>query len=155
MRTVKLWGNDDPLFPGTNISQDANRRFVASGVKREHWSSAGPIREIFREAFASAGLQYFNPHSLRKTLARLGGTVCQSAEEYKAWSQNLGHEGVLTTFLSYGQVESRRQGEIIRSLANSQRSRLPDADQIAGALMRMTQRAVGSDRAQDASGCTT
>ena len=117
--TVKLWGNDDPLFPSTSIRQDDNRRFAPCGVKREHWSSAGPIREIFREAFTVAGLPYFNPHSFRKTLARLGGTLCRTAEEYKAWSQNLGHEGVLTTFLSYGKVESERQGEIIRSLGDS------------------------------------
>ncbi len=33
--------------------------------------------------------------------------------------QNLGHDKVLTTFLSYGQVESPRQGEIIRELAKA------------------------------------
>src|SRR5262249_55373820 len=31
-------------------------------------------------------------HSFRKTLVLLGGKICKSAEEYKAWSQNLGHE---------------------------------------------------------------
>ena len=31
--------------------------------------------------------------------------------------QNLGHEGVLTTFYSYGSVAIHRQGEIIRNLA--------------------------------------
>lgn len=36
-----------------------------------------------------------------KTLVRLGQEVCQSPEEFKAWSQNLGHEQVLTTFLNY------------------------------------------------------
>jgi integrase len=60
------------------------------------------IRTIFKEAFASVGLPYFNPHSFRKTLALLGGQMCKSPEEYKAWSQNLGHENVLTTLSSYG-----------------------------------------------------
>lgn len=36
-------------------------------------------------------------------------------EEIKAWSQNLGHEGVLTTFTSYGKVPVHRQGELIRT----------------------------------------
>jgi hypothetical protein len=31
-------------------------------------------------------------------------------------SQNLGHEAVLTTFLSYGSVGGHRQGEIIQNL---------------------------------------
>ena len=44
--------------------------------------------------FEQAGLPYFNPHSFRKTLVQLGETTCQSPEEFKAWSQNLGHEGV-------------------------------------------------------------
>src|SRR5262249_55584012 len=75
------------------------------------------IRKIFREAFAHAGLPYFNPHSFRNTLVRLGQDTCKSPEDFKAWSQNLGHEQVLTTFLSYGEVPCDRQGEIIRALA--------------------------------------
>jgi hypothetical protein len=47
----------------------------------KHWSSTGPIRTIFREAFASVGLPYFNPHSFRKTLALLGGQRCKTPEE--------------------------------------------------------------------------
>jgi integrase len=94
--------------------------FEASGLDRKHWSSAGPIRAIFKGAFAAAGLPYFNPHSFRKTLALLGGHICKSPEEYKAWSQNLGHENVLTTFSSYGDVARHRQAEIIRALGTSE-----------------------------------
>jgi integrase len=113
----KLWGLDDPLFPATRITTGADLRFAAAGLDRKHWSTAGPIRQIFNEAFAAAGLPYFNPHSFRKTLALLGGKLCRSPEEYKAWSQNLGHEHVLTTFCSYGDVGSYRQGEIIRAFS--------------------------------------
>jgi integrase len=88
--------------------------------RHKPWSSAGPIRDIFKRAFAAAGLPYFNPHSFRKTLALLGGQICKSAEEYKAWSQNLGHENVLTTFSSYGDVARHRQAEIIRALGKSE-----------------------------------
>jgi hypothetical protein len=38
----------------------------------------------FREAFAAAGLQYFNPHSLRNTLVQLGETLCCTLEDFKA-----------------------------------------------------------------------
>src|SRR5205085_2407083 len=100
------------------------------------WSSAARIRIIFRDAFLSAGLLYFNPHSFRNTLVRLGQTVCQSPEEFKAWSQNLGHDKVLTTFLSYGQVESSRQGEIIRGLTALKTAVPPDVGQLARALVR-------------------
>jgi integrase len=118
LRTDKLWGLDDPLFPATKVAVGENLRFAAAGLDRKHWSSAGPIRAIFKEAFAAAGLPYFNPHSFRKTLALLGGKKCRTPEEYKAWAQNLGHEDVLTTFRSYGDVSSYRQAEIIRSFAS-------------------------------------
>jgi integrase len=117
LREEKLWGNDDPLFPTTRIAVGQTRQFEAAGLERAHWSSAQPIRKAFCAAFEQAGLPYFHPHSIRKTLARLGEEVCNSPEEFKAWSQNLGHEQVLTTFLNYGSVATDRQGAIIRGLA--------------------------------------
>ena len=113
----KLWGLDDPLFPATKVAVGAGLRFEAAGLDRKHWSNAGSIRAIFKDAFASVGLPYFNPHSFRKTLALLGGRICKTPEEYKAWSQNLGHDHVLTTFSSYGNVSSYRQAEIIRAFS--------------------------------------
>ena len=136
LRQVKLWGNDDPLFPATHMVLNAARQFEAAGLKREHWSSAARIPAIFRQAFHAAGLPYFNPHSVRRTLVRLGETVCQTPEQFKAWSQNLGHEDVLTTFYSYGEVGNRRQGEIIRGLAKPQQPERPDAAEIAKAVVR-------------------
>jgi integrase len=117
LRKEKLWGLDDPLFPATKVSVGDNLQFEAVGLDRKHWSSASAIRAIFKEAFAAAGLPYFNPHSFRKTLTLLGGRICKTPEEYKAWSQNLGHEHVLTTFSSYGNVSSYRQVEIIRAFS--------------------------------------
>jgi hypothetical protein len=87
LRREKLWGLQDPLFPATRIATGADLRFAVAGLDRKHWSSAGPIRQIFKQA----------------------------------WSQNLGHEDVLTTFCSYGSVGSYRQSEIMLSLAQSDR----------------------------------
>jgi integrase len=139
LREDKLWGNDDPLFPATHIGLGEDRHFAAVGLDRAHWSSASPIRTIFREAFVGAGLPYFNPHSFRNTLARLGEDRCQSPEEFKAWSQNLGHEHVLTTFLSYGEVAGRRQGQILRDLANPRVAIRSNADEVAEAVFRKLQ----------------
>jgi integrase len=136
LRDEKLWSNDDPLFPATLVVTGPDKQFIAAGIAREHWSTASPIRSIFREAFMSAGLPYFNPHSFRNTLAQLGEEVCKTPEQFKAWSQNLGHEKVLTTFLSYGEVACQRQGEIIRNLATSQRSVSTNADEIAEAVFK-------------------
>jgi len=136
LRNEKLWSNDDPLFPATRVVLGPNKQFIAAGLSQEHWSNASPIRTIFKEAFERAGLPYFNPHSFRNTLAQLGEETCQTPEHFKAWSQNLGHEKVLTTFLSYGEVAYHRQGEIIRNLATPQSSVSTDVDEIADALLR-------------------
>ncbi len=113
-----------------------SRHFEAVGLDRKHWSTATPIRKIFRAACTAAGLPYFNPHSLRRTLARLGETVCRTPEDFKAWSQNLGHEGVLTTFYSYGSVGVTRQGEIMRDLGAPRESTSRDVGELAKALVR-------------------
>lgn len=136
LREARLWGNDDPLFPATEIGLGPEQQFVATGLARKHWSTAAPIRVIFREAFVAAGLPYFNPHSLRRTLVQLGERHCQTPEEFKAWSQNLGHEEVLTTFYSYGYVATPRQGEILRDLGGPRRPDRGDVDELARAVAR-------------------
>jgi integrase len=136
LRHEKLWGNDDPLFPATLVELGEARQFEAVGLARRHWSTASPIRAIFRGAFEAAGLPYFNPHSFRTTLVQLGQTVCKDPEQFKAWSQNLGHEGVLTTFLSYGAVSPGRQGQIIQTLTTVAAQPQGQADAVAQAVLQ-------------------
>ena len=139
LKVQKLWGNDDPLFPMTNISIGESKQFEAKGLKREHWSTASPIRAIFKEAFAKADLPYFNPHSFRNTLVQLGQSKCKTPEAFKAWSQNLGHESVLTTLYSYGEVSRQRQADILKDLGNNraQTSAFIHAKEIAEELKAM------------------
>ena len=111
-----LFGNDDPLFPQTEVKQNDQQRFVAQGLQKQHWSSANPIRTIFKTAFINAGLEYFNPHSFRNTLAQLGQRMCTTPEQMKAWSQSLGHENVMTTLISYGEVPAHREKEVFAEI---------------------------------------
>ena len=114
---VKLFTDNDPVFPRTRIKHNAKLEFQADGIEPIRWQSANQIRKIFKDVFTSAGLEYFTPHTFRTTLVRFGERVCRTPEDFKAWSQNLGHEQVLTTFTSYGQVEEFKQGEIIKGLS--------------------------------------
>jgi integrase len=116
LRNKLLWGDDDPLFPATLIAIDETGGFAPCGLRRDNWKGAGPIREIFKAAFETTGLPYFNPHSFRNTLVQLGERTCATPESFKAWSQNLGHEHVLTTLTSYGTVAPHRQAELIRAM---------------------------------------
>jgi len=121
LETECLWGPDDPVFPATQVTLGASGHFENAGLARKHWKNAAAIRSIFKHAFHNAGLPYFNPHSFRNTLVTLGQKICPNAEAIKAWSQNLGHAHVLTTFTSYGTVAASRQTEILTELASSPR----------------------------------
>ncbi len=121
-----LFSPGDPLFPKTKIENSTNRKFEAAGVLREHWQTANSIRKIFKQAFQKTGLPYYNPHSFRNTLVRLGEKLCQTPEQFEAWSQNLGHEGVLTTFYSYGDVADYRQAELIKKLSQPRVKQKPE-----------------------------
>jgi len=116
LRDAHLFGPDEPLFPATAMGLGENGAFQPQGIARHGWASSGPIREIFRRAFERAHLPYFNPHSFRDMLVRHAMTLDLTPEQMKAWSQNLGHSDVLTTFTSYGTVPLHRQSDLIRGL---------------------------------------
>ena len=116
LKTDLLFGQDDPVFPATKVAVGESGHFEAAGLSRKHWKDAGAIRRIFREAFEAAGLPYFNPHSFRTTLGLLGEERSGNAKEFKAWSQNLGHNNVLTTLTSYGALSFSQQVEIVAGL---------------------------------------
>ena len=71
LMTDKRFTPDDPLFPKTINGHDEHRNFFPVGLGREHWSSAAPVRKIFRTAFERVGLPYVNPHTIRNTLTQL------------------------------------------------------------------------------------
>jgi len=116
LQRERLWGPDDPLFPATRVDLDADGHFASAGLDRKCWRGSAAVRKIFRDAFTAAGLPYSNPHAFRDMLARFGEQTCRTPEDFKAFSQNIAHDNVLTTFTSYGEVPLERQAEIIRSL---------------------------------------
>jgi hypothetical protein len=59
------WGRSDPLFPQNHMGLDENGGFIAVGLARKGWATSEPVRAIFKRAFAAAGINYHNPHSLR------------------------------------------------------------------------------------------
>lgn len=113
LREELLFGNDDPLFPPPQMAVKEGR-FAVVGFKREIYSNAGPIREAIKAAFSSAGLEEFAPHSFRKTIVKWGVGFYKTPEALKAFSQNIGHESLMTTYNTYLPVSSERQAELIR-----------------------------------------
>ena len=113
LRTQHHFSDSDPLFPKTRIGVGSSRRFEALGIDRAPWAGASSAAKIFKQAFVDAGLPPFSPHRVRDTLSELANDHCRRPEDYKAWSQNMGHDDVLTTFQSYGSVASGRQVDLM------------------------------------------
>jgi len=127
IREILLFAETDPLFPATRMGLNPKtRHFEPAGLTRDAWSSAQPVRDIFRRAFEAVQLPYANPHSFRNTLAEVGRQLFRNdVEGLQAWAQNLGHESLLTTLTSYGKISPQRQADIIRT-AGRQRSQGAD-----------------------------
>lgn len=134
LRSGLLWGDEEPLFPPTLLGVREGSGFVPVGFRRDCWHGAGPIRAIFRNAFEAARLPYFTPHSFRNTLVQHGERVCATVEEFKAWSQNLGHDRVMTTLTSYGVVAPHRQAELIQRIGPDRGSAALDNRALLAAL---------------------
>jgi integrase len=135
-----LYGPDDPLFPATLVAPDAEGGFAAQGLTRGGWSSADPVRAIFRRAFDGAGLPRFPPHSFRRTLMQLAYELDLTHKQMKAWSQNLGHDRLLTTLTSYGNLLADDQAVVMSQL---QCRRANDTDEDVGRALAVLQKRLG------------
>ena len=130
---------NDPLFPKPAVvCNPATLQFEVTGLSREHWANATPVRLIFKEGFTLAGLPYYNPHSFRKMLIIWAMENCTQME-FKAISQNIGHEHAITTYNSYGKLNDHKRGSVIRAISTGKTdiSHVPDHIVVAEMQRRM------------------
>lgn len=116
LKTEKLFGPTDALFPKAKIAYVHGQGLANVGLDRVGYRGTAKLNQIIREAFAMVQMAEFTPHSFRKTLTFHGDEVCKTLEELKAWSMNFGHENLATTINSYMPVSEQRQLEIIAKL---------------------------------------
>jgi len=112
LQNQHLFGRSDTLFPKTKVGLGPERKFAAIGITREPWSGPSTAAKIFKKAFTDAGFPPFTPHLVRNMIMELANDFCRTPEEFKAWSQNIGHEDVLMSFRSYGSVATGRQMDL-------------------------------------------
>ncbi len=107
---------DAPLFPKTLVKNNPETMLLeATGLSREHWANASPVREIFKAAFAAANLPYYNPHTFRDMLIAWAMEHCFQME-FKAISQNIGHEHAMTTYNNYGNLNDQTRQKTIEAI---------------------------------------
>lgn len=114
LKSSKVFSGSNPLFPRSKVRQTADGlTFESREVEPVFWKGTGPIRQIVKARADKAGLQYYHPHTFRHAAVHLALRRCHNAEEMRAVSQNLGHENIGTTLLTYGKLDDHRVNEII------------------------------------------
>ncbi|MEP2027966.1 MAG: site-specific integrase [Paracoccaceae bacterium] len=116
LRSEKLFGPQDALFPKPEMGLAESGGFAAVGLSRDPYTNGNRLNAIIRSAFAVVQLPEYTPHSFRTTLAMLGKDTCKDMEQFKAWSMNMGHESMLMTVGSYMPVNRQRQAELIKGM---------------------------------------
>lgn len=112
-------GSNDPLFPKTLVENTPETMaFEPVGLSKEHWANAQPVRDIFRKAFNAVDIPYYNPHLFRNTVVQWAQENC-SQLEFKAISQNIGHDHAMTTYNSYGELSVQDQFRVIENIGES------------------------------------
>jgi len=130
LKEEKCFSDIDPIFPRNKIenAQGANT-FVSNYVEPVFWQSVTSMRNIFKQRFKDAGIEYFSPHCFRHSAVDTAVSKCRNGHEIKAVSQNFGHEDVGTTMTTYGKLNNTQVSNIISGIDFSN-SNNNDADLI-------------------------
>ena len=117
LKTEKLFGNADPIFPRNKVVNAENSlSFVSNEVEPMFWQSATSIRDIFKQRFEHAGIEYFSPHCFRHLAILTALDGCKNGFQVKAVSQNFGHESITTTLTTYGTLNQNQMYETITGM---------------------------------------
>jgi integrase len=106
LREDKLFLDVDPLFPATKIEHASvdDFTFVANSLDKRFWKNTSAARSILKKRFEAAGLEYFSPHSFRHAAVNTALGQCETPADFKAVSQNIGHENLTTTMFDYADL---------------------------------------------------
>ena len=98
---------EDPVFPKSKQEMKGNNRLFETpiNVVPEYWISTSSIRGIFKQYSIKANVKYYTPQSYRHSAMNYAFKYAQNGADYKAISQNFGHENIATTFSIYGQLD--------------------------------------------------
>jgi integrase len=121
LRKEKLYTDQDPVFPATKIEQVGpdSYCYIGEKVEPEFWKSTNSIRAIFKKRFEAAGLEYFTPHAFRRLAINEALRLCKTPAEFKAVSQNFGHENMATTMFDYASLPEEEVESKIKNLTKT------------------------------------
>jgi site-specific recombinase XerD len=145
LKTENFFGNTDPMFPRNKVENaEGSKSFVSNSVEPMFWQSATSIRDIFKQRFEDADIEYFSPHTFRHLAVNTAISKCKNGHEIKAVSQNFGHEDVGTTMTTYGTLNNTQMNRLIANMDFSSSNNLNQADLLAKFQQFLNQQGQGS-----------
>lgn len=119
LRTEKLFGPSDALFPKAQMGLAETGGFQKVGFSREPFATTTPLNKIIRTAFAMVQLPQYTPHAFRTTLIKMANDCCTTVEEFKAWGLNIGHDNMAVTMGSYLPISRQLKEDLIKRMKPS------------------------------------
>jgi site-specific recombinase XerD len=114
----KGFGNHDPMFPACETKRLDGLSFQPSDTLSRKFLTAARIYSIIKKITKEAGFaDSFNPHSFRHGVIAIAERRAQNIEQFKAVSQNVGHEKPMTTF-QYAKLTSEQIKSNIEEINN-------------------------------------
>ena len=127
LKSEKQFSDIDPIFPINKVGNaEGTHTFISNSIEPAFWQSLTSMRDIFKQRFENAGLEYFPPHCFRHLAVNMAISKCRDGHEIKAVSQNFGHEDVGTTLTTYGTLSNSRVKSIISEMNFSNSNNLDD-----------------------------
>ena len=118
LRQEKLWGLDDPLFPGDQGRGGRQSSLRSGRAGPQALEQRRPDQADIQGSFCGGWTAVLQPAQLQEDVgASWWQTMSGRRKNTRRGRKILGHEHVLTTFCSYGDVGSYRQAEIIRAFS--------------------------------------
>lgn len=102
---------DDALFPDTMHLKHRFRKGIPV------MTTTHAVTDAFARACKTSATKY-TPHAARHTIAAERDRRPLSAEERKAWSENMGHDNEQTTEIHYATMSQERRLEVMEDLGN-------------------------------------
>jgi len=117
-----------PLFPATIVKiKEGTNKFNADTLSSKFWQGSNSVRDMIKKHCQAAGLEYFSPHSYRRLHVQHANKYMTNIEELVAFSQNLGHENIQTTYKSYSKYEESEKQKILSNIDFTKSSRNNDS----------------------------
>ncbi|MGR3513501.1 MAG: tyrosine-type recombinase/integrase [Paracoccaceae bacterium] len=108
---------DDALLPNLNAAGISRRIYRPTAPVVEPMTSTHAVSEVFAAACRHLS-QAYSPHAAKHTIAAERDRRRLTAEQRKAWSQNMGHENKQITDRHYGKLAPERCHQLIEAIGD-------------------------------------